>query len=308
MMNIFNPFKVIFRLEPDAPAKPEKWILFTALFVMIFFTLPVFSLAADADLLGEYYEQARMFMEQGRYREAIQYYEKIVDIDPDSAPAYNGLGIAHLELGDPLADVIWFFKVAIDIDPAYIEPYVNMCRVYYQKNQYDNAESACLKVLELNPNLTAIQQTLAWVYLMGKSDPAKALRYFEEVQRSVNSPMVDFGMGMAYVELGDNARVLESITNLRSKGANELASQLEGSIRKNQAPPAAVQSELSSPVSSSSQVVASPKGHAATAPPSAQATVPVSGQMQIRLTGRLNNLEPPNQKKTQHPGSLSSSP
>lgn len=304
-MKILNSIIGIFG---PAGERAGRRVCLSALLVMIYLFFPAFSLDAGADLLGEYYDKARTLSDQGQYQEAVKYYEKVVDINPDFAPAYNGLGVAHLELGDPLSDVLWFFKVALDIDPAYTEAYVNMCRVYYQANQYDNAESACLKALDISPNLVAVQQTLAWLYLLGKSDPAKALRYFDQVKGKVNSPMVDFGMGMAYVQLGDNARVLESITELRSKGANELASQLEGSIRKNEAPPAAVEPDTTAPVSSSSQLVSSPKIPSTTAPSgAAQATGPVSGQMQIRLLGRMNDDEQSGTKDTRHPGSLSPS-
>ena len=51
------------------------------------------------------------------------------------------MGEAYTELDD-LDKAIWAYQMAIDIDPTYREPYLNLGKVYYQKKMYDLAIAA----------------------------------------------------------------------------------------------------------------------------------------------------------------------
>ena len=267
----------------------------------------------------EYFSSGQKFYEQGNYPKAIESLEKVVEADPNFAEAYNMLGLAHQALGDQGADVAWFYKVATEIDPQYLEAYSNLCRAYYDFHKFDLAQDACQKALIINPEYGQAQLTLAWIYLTGKSDPADALHYFEAVDKKIHIANVCFGMGLAYSMQGDTARSLEMITNLKAMGANDLASQLEADIRKQsqaptsvaaQNPPPAAQKQAGTVISTSPQQASTP----AAGEPQA-----ISGQMTIRLRGQLSGMSSPQgatpkatttlQTSTspskQHPGSLS---
>jgi len=265
----------------------EKMKKYFLIFLCLIFSIPV--LAQNETLKGNFMQGERAF-QSGDYEKAIQFYEQVVEIDPDFAPVYNALGLAHHAAGSRLTEVVWFFQVATDLNPDYTEAYANLCKIYFEEAEHDRAEKACLKALEIDPNLGSAQLQLAWVYLAGKQEPHQAIPYFERVLERVQNPMVYFGLGLAYAHSGDHARALETITLLRGMAENELAIQLEDALRAVQEPPPAVEQSGRSKTSVMPQrqkgtlIEAQPEPPPV--PPSAQPST-VSGQMRIRLKGSL---------------------
>lgn len=260
------------------------------IFQIGFCVMMVFIGARDvlAGDLQKYFDQGEKAYERGDYEKAAQLYEKVVEIDPNYAPAYNALGLTYKGLNGTIEDVTWLFNVATEIDPNYIDAYDNQCKTYYQAQYYDAAEKACLKILSLVPNHGGAQFTLGWIYL-GKLDPKRAVRYFEEVLKKVQVPAVYFGLGMAYAQSGNHAQVLDTVTQLRSQGQLQMASQLEGMIRSSQpaaapmTPPA-----IEIPERQAGTLVPSTSTVAVSAAPSGESAAPQVGSMRVRLRGRLN--------------------
>jgi len=266
--------------------------------------------AGEDESLRKYFEEGQKLFDRGEYAQAIKKFEKVVELNGNFAPAYNSLGLAHQQLGAGMADVVWFFKVAVEIDPKYLEAYNNMCRTYHQGEDFDSALAACQQALKINPNYGPAQMSIAWVYLLGKANPDEALGYFRKVLAKTKSPTVYYGMGLAYSRQGDTPRVLEMITELRALGEIDFASQLERSIRRPQSAPAAVATNAAGTSSGPASTIVGPS--VAPAVQNAKTgSSPVSGQMQIRLKGQLSNPDgtpAPSAAKNpvpDHPGSLS---
>ena len=276
--------------------------------VMVF----VFPVVVVGQTLRDYYEKGEAEYQRGNYQKAIKEYEKAVDLDPNFAPVYNALGLAHQALQDKLADVIWFFKVAVDIDPQYADAYHNMCRAYYQAGKHNEAEKACRNAMAVNPDFLSAKLSLAWIYLVGKQQPADAVFYFNQVLEKIQSPMIYFGLGLAYAQSGDRARVLEVITVLRNQGENNLATQLERSIMtpmQPQMPEDFSQFSMPPPQTPGRLIEATPKPQ----PQNTGERSPQTSTMKIRLRGTLNTvpipdedqLKPDGEPVSKHPGSLS---
>ncbi len=185
-----------------------------------------------ADSVEDFFNQGEQAYQQGNYPKAIDFYEGAIELDPNFAPAYNGLGLVHKDINTDLSEVAWLFKVATEIDPNYAQAYDNLGKAYYGLGEMDNAEEACLKALSLVPNLVSAQLSLGWIYLLGKSDPNEAIYYFNEILKSHQIPYANFGLGMAYFMNGDRSKVLEIITALRAADKEDLAKQLESMVRQ----------------------------------------------------------------------------
>ena len=184
-----------------------------------------------AETMRDYYVTGEQAYMEGRYEDAVSAFEKAIELDPNFAPVFNALGLVYRDMKAQTSDVVWFFKVAVDIDPDFIQAYDNMCKTYFQASEFDLAEKSCLKALALNPQYGSAEITLAWIYLAGKSRPADAVYYFQRVLEKIQNPMVYFGLGLAYSMQGDRARALEVITQLRQLGKDDLASQIESTMR-----------------------------------------------------------------------------
>lgn len=237
--------------------------------------------------------------DQGDINAAIDHFEKCIETDQDFSPAYNELGLLYLSNGGNTDDVVWLFEQAAKINPQEPEYYSNMCRAYFQNEQFDWAESACLQALRVNPQYGSAQLSLAWLYLMGMGRPADAIPYFKQVIERMPKPKIYLGLGMAYARNNDMANTLDVITKLREMGEEALATQLEKLIRpKGEAPP--VFEPFQHRSAPESKIVTSREEPAPAPAAAPQSPVPF-GKIQIR--GRL---VPPQIKSAD--GTLAGSP
>jgi tetratricopeptide (TPR) repeat protein len=77
-------------------------------------------------------------------------YRRAIKIKPDSAIAFNNLGTAFKDLGNPEA-AIECYRKAIGINPAYAEAYGNLGNVLHESGRFERAIESCRRALELNP-------------------------------------------------------------------------------------------------------------------------------------------------------------
>ena len=266
-----------------------------------------------AETIQEFYEQGDQAFSQGDYKKAIEWYEKVIELDPNSAPAYNALGLAHREINTDLSEVAWLFKTATEIDPSNPQAYDNLGKVYYALGEFDRAEESCLKALALSPKMLSTKLSLGWIYLLGKSKPKLAMRYFNEILEENKLPYAYFGLGMAYFMDNDRVSVLQIITTLRSMQKEDLAAQLEGMIRgsalaenktdettsddnanppiqnfTSRSPPNSNQYPQNRTTPSSSLIPSSGSGYAQQQPPPlSEGNIPGGSLMRVRLRGKM---------------------
>lgn len=235
-----------------------------------------------------YFDAGQEAARQKNFRKAVEFYEQAIETDPDFAPAYRALGLVLMEEeGSSPQDIIWLFKQAVALEPEDVEAYSQLCRACYKAGDHDGAEQACLRALAIDPAYGGAALSLAWVYLMGKSQPGRAIPYFKSVLVRVKNPQVYYGLGVAYARSGDGAGVLDTVTTLRGMGEEALASQLEQMIRPG-GPPVIPDTGASPDVPPSTIIKAKPDHPPAAAAPSASAP----GAMKVRLRGTLTPLNP----------------
>lgn len=168
-----------------------------------------------------------------QYEQAIELFKKVIDMDPKFAPAYNSIGLVYqaMEGGEMNAEALRYFKMAVDIEPGYVECWNNLGRACYSQGAFVQAEKALLKSLELKPAQPDVLLVLGWVYLIGESRAEKAISFFEQGLASRDDDMAHYGLGLAYVLLGNKFKVLDQITELRHRHKEEKALSLEAMIR-----------------------------------------------------------------------------
>ncbi|MCK4388665.1 MAG: tetratricopeptide repeat protein, partial [Desulfobacterales bacterium] len=95
--------------------------------------------------------------EKGNYQEAIKYYNKGIDVNPDDSCLYNDRGLAYYALRK-YDKAIPEYSKAIELKPDFAEAYFNRGQAYWRKGGYnkteflDKAVSDFSKVIELNPD------------------------------------------------------------------------------------------------------------------------------------------------------------
>ncbi len=212
---------------------------------------------------------------------AIELYEKLNKIYPNFAPSYNYLGLAKKEKGAHNNEIIWQLNKAIELDPNYAQAYENLGKVYYNAGNFDEAEKNALKAVALDASLINSKLSLAWIYLIGKSEPRKAITYFQDVLNEQRVAYAYFGLGMAYMQDEQKFKVLEIITDLRSMDEDGLAGELEKMVRNNSYVPPRARN-----ISSTS--LKAPKRHVSTLVTNDKAAAATP----VRLKSRMPSISP----------------
>ena len=131
-----------------------------------------------------------------------------------------------------------------------------------------------LKALKIDPSLTDVKLSLAWIYLMGKSRPDIAVKYFKQALKSIQKPEIYFGLGMAYFANNQRVESIDMITRLRVMGQEDFANRLEQSVRENRKVSSGIFDSVEQP---EQQAVPSDK-------------TPVATGVKVRLRGKLSEI------------------
>lgn len=96
-------------------------------------------------------EIAAKALREGRYQEAIEEYQKAIELDPDSAELHHALGIAYLKLGDR-TKATDAFKEAIRLKPGWAEAHYDLGRADYELGEYESAATSFEEAIRLKPD------------------------------------------------------------------------------------------------------------------------------------------------------------
>ena len=98
-------------------------------------------------------------VQKGQVDEAIAQYQKVLEIDPNFLGAYSNLGIALAQKGQ-LDEAIAEYQKALEINPNQCEGHYNLGSALFQKGQLDEAIAQYQKALEINPNYAEAHNNL----------------------------------------------------------------------------------------------------------------------------------------------------
>ncbi len=230
--------------------------------------------------IRDIYQQAETAFNAGEYQKAINLFEKVLDLNPKFAPAYNAIGLCHKQMNTPLPEVIWYFKTALEYDPNFVDASSSLAKAYYGLGQFDNAEKVCLDGLKINPDHLDSKLSLGWIYLLGKGKPKDAIPYFKDVFDQAQLPNAALGLGMAYFMSDDRVGAMDMITALKELKQIDMATQLENMVRGNEFNKEEEGRQLVHPVERPPPRVA----------PGGTTITGASGVMRVRLRGKLINM------------------
>jgi len=204
--------------------KCAAWLL------LLIFSLSGLSFAQDE--MNDYQKAVKFFQDE-KYNESIEVLQRILRSDPNQAPVYNLLGLIYLRQGESIQSAIGSFQQAIRTDPNYAEAYFNLASTYAGPgNRPELAAENFKKTLEADPNYTKAHFGLGWFTLTEKQNPIEAAKHFEKAIKSFpDFAEAYYGLGLSYVQMGKAPMALETVSQLRNMGREDLASYLETAVR-----------------------------------------------------------------------------
>ena len=105
--------------------------------------------AQAADVLT-HFNRGVYFYRQRAMTQALQSYQKVIELDPAQVEAYNNMGILYQDLGD-FNRAQEAYQKALEINPRYEKAHNNLGTLFYLTNRYEESIAAFQKALVFNP-------------------------------------------------------------------------------------------------------------------------------------------------------------
>ena len=186
--------------------------------------------AYDAFLLGQQHIQART--KQG-YEQAIKYFRRAIEIDPDYARAYGAMAVAltrgyryqwtDLTLVEARARALKLATKAAELDQTSPQIYWALGYVHVHRREFVEAERAAAKSVEISPNYAdgyALRANIANY----RGEPAKALEYIGEALKRdpYHSYQYLSTQGLSFYLLGKYDKAVEVLRKAIQRNENAL--------------------------------------------------------------------------------------
>lgn len=156
-----------------------------------------------------YNNLANALVKQGRFEEAIEYYQTALKVDPAEADAHYNLGnlLARQKKLDEAKEQ---YQKAIKISPGFADPYNSLGHVLVLQGKLTEALERFRHAVELNPGRSEFRSDLG-IALSQEGDLIEATRQFEEALRiQPDSAQAHYHLGIVMAARGDLIRAVEN--------------------------------------------------------------------------------------------------
>ena len=123
--------------------------------------------------IKETFELAVQNHQNNNLQDAQDYYQKVLELDPNYADAYNNLGVLYKELEEHQKAKDCYEK-AIVINPNYTDAHYNLGNIFKELGENQKAKECYEKVIEINPNYVDAHNNLGVIFQeLGEYQKAK---------------------------------------------------------------------------------------------------------------------------------------
>ena len=159
----------------------------------------------------EWVKRAWALWQDGEFsdpKRAIEYLNEAIRLNPDSAEAYTGRGLAYKSLGQHQR-AIQDYNQAIRLKPDYAEAYGNRGLAYAKLGQYQRAIQDCTKAISLQPDFAEAYYLRGVAYgLLGQYQRA-IQDYDQAIRLKPYFANAYYNRGNAYALLKDYSRAIQ---------------------------------------------------------------------------------------------------
>src|SRR5688572_17450241 len=133
--------------------------------------------ACNSDSAEKHLNQGVINYHTGNLQQAIQDFDRAIELDPNLAVAYGYRGTAYYLLED-LEQAKQNYTKAIELDPGFADAYYNRGRIYYESSALNEAIDDFTEAIELKPDDAQVHYYRGYAYFTSKNYEA-ALNDFE---------------------------------------------------------------------------------------------------------------------------------
>jgi Flp pilus assembly protein TadD len=152
------------------------------------------------------YKQGLTLLKDKKFGDSVSLFREVLAVQPDFAPAHEGLGRAYFDLRN-LRAAETHFRHAIALDPLLWQSYHFLGMIHDRNNDHDAAVAAYNAALTLQPNDGAVYNNMG-VSLSAAGRSAEAVDAFRQALSSgytVNTVFNNLGWALCTLERYDEA-------------------------------------------------------------------------------------------------------
>jgi len=124
-----------------------------------------------------YYEVALIYKKTQQWGKAKEYFDKVIELDPDYKLVHTNLGEVFARQGDE-KNAVLSYREAIKRKPKNENAYINLSLIYVEHDKTNESVALLVKALKNNPKSATAHNNLA-LLLVKKRDFAKAVKILQ---------------------------------------------------------------------------------------------------------------------------------
>lgn len=155
----------ILELYERIKSRAANKIIFSLVFLGISFLLVYQkpSLTQTDHSSADHNNLGNIYMDQGKFKEAVLEYKEAIRLNPNFSVAYFNLANSYDDMGD-IRQAVDNYRKAIEMDPDYADAHYNLGLLYKKSGSIDDAMKEYLITLKINPLYAKAHYSLGNVY------------------------------------------------------------------------------------------------------------------------------------------------
>jgi len=155
----------------------------------------------------EWFDKGYVEIMAGRWKEALDFFTKSIELDPQYAEAYGKRGVAYVILGNS-KQAIKDYDKAIELNPQDAPTYYNRGNAHGALGNTNQAIKDYDKAIELNPQWAMAHKNRGNTYDKLGNHKQAIKDYDKAIELNPQDAKVYFDRGLAYAQLGNNNQAL----------------------------------------------------------------------------------------------------
>ena len=158
----------------------------------------------------EDFRNAMRAFSEGNYESAITFFEEVLKNEPEAADIYYFIGEAYHAMGDD-SNAYYFYGQALDVEPYFAPAYVGrgVSRLGIDANEVKVSKADIKTAIEIDPNYVEAYVQLAMI-ILDELDGHTALEYLDTaLELSPDSAFIHYQRARAYQLLNEQEEALQ---------------------------------------------------------------------------------------------------
>lgn len=155
----------------------------------------------NPDSSETYYKLGSTYYEMQEFDEAINFLEMAIELNPDSSKAHYGLGSTHYEKQE-FYEAINCLEEAIKLNSNYPEAYYKLGSIYYDNGKFDEAINYLKEAIKLKPVFPGAYNGVGVIYAKNRKFDEAVNYLLIAIKQRPNYPKAYNNLGLVYYENG----------------------------------------------------------------------------------------------------------